>query len=61
MVNVLGLKLSMQMHPLITKSMVTALNDLNLDHLYVVYPQDVSYSLSDKISVHGLKSAVNVF
>lgn len=47
--------------PTITKSMLTALQDLNLDHLYVIYPQKVSYSLSDKISVQGLESAGNVF
>ncbi len=47
--------------PTITKSMITALNDLNLDHLYVIYPQKISYSLTDKISVQGLETAVNLF
>ncbi len=47
--------------PTITKSMIAALEDLKLDHLYVIYPQKISYRLSDKISVHGLEGAVNVF
>lgn len=47
--------------PTMTKSMITAVNDLNLDHLYVIYPQNVSYTLSEKISVHGLENARNVF
>ena len=47
--------------PTITKSMLTALQDLSLDHLYVIYPQKISYSLADKISVHGLESARNLF
>lgn len=47
--------------PTITKSMTTALEMLNLDHLYVIYPQKTSYPLADKISVQGLDSIVNVF
>ncbi len=47
--------------PTITKSMITALDDLNLDHLYVIYPQKVSYPLADKISVQGLGSIANIF
>jgi uncharacterized protein len=47
--------------PRITKSMTTALEDLNLDHLYVIYPQKISYPLADKISVQGLDDITNVF
>jgi predicted AAA+ superfamily ATPase len=47
--------------PTLTKSMMTALNDLRLDHLYVIYPHTVSYPLTDKISVQGLESVENVF
>jgi uncharacterized protein len=47
--------------PRITKSMVTALEDLNLDHLYIIYPQKISYPLADKISVQGLDDIANVF
>ncbi|MDR3623780.1 MAG: ATP-binding protein [Chlamydiales bacterium] len=42
--------------PQLTKSMHTALHDLQLDHLYVIYPGDVDYPLSERISVKGLKS-----
>lgn len=47
--------------PTLTKSMITALTDLKLDHLYVVYPQNVPYKLSENVSVHGLENAKNVF
>lgn len=47
--------------PTLTKSMFIAMEDLKLDHLYVVYPHNVSYALSNKISVHGLEGAQNVF
>ena len=42
--------------PRITKSMAVALEDLHLDHLYVVYPHEASFPLSDKITVVGLQS-----
>lgn len=47
--------------PTLTKSMITALNDLKLDHLYVIYPHNTAYPLMDKISVQGLESVENVF
>lgn len=47
--------------PTLTKSMIIALQDLQLDHLYVIYPQKISYPLDNKISVQGLESVVNVF
>jgi hypothetical protein len=47
--------------PTLTKSMFIAMEDLKLDHLYVIYPHNVSYPLSNKISVHGLEDAKNVF
>ena len=34
-----------------TRSMRAALNDLDLEHLFVVYPGDEAYSLDDRISV----------
>lgn len=37
--------------PTLTRSMHTALADLKLDHLYVVYPGEQAYSLSQKVSV----------
>jgi len=47
--------------PTLTKSMVTALDDLKLDHLYVIYPQKIDYPLADKISVQGLENITQVF
>jgi len=40
--------------PTVTRSMRTALNDLQLDHLYIVTPLGRSYSKEDKISARGL-------
>lgn len=37
-----------------TRSMLTAINDLNLDHLYVIYPGTRTYSIDDRISVMSI-------
>jgi predicted AAA+ superfamily ATPase len=42
--------------PRTSKSMHVSLEDLELDHLYVIYPGTSHYNLSDKISVFGLKN-----
>lgn len=42
--------------PKITKSMHTALADLKLDHLYVVYPGKLTFPMSEKITACGLES-----
>lgn len=49
--------------PKTTKSMHSSLEDLNLDHLYVIYPGSVNYKLADNISVYGLKNYLqeNIF
>jgi uncharacterized protein len=44
--------------PVLTPSMRTALADLSLDHLYVVYPGDKAYSLAKKVEVMPLASFV---
>jgi predicted AAA+ superfamily ATPase len=36
--------------PRLTRSMVNAVSDLELDHLWVVYPGDRSYPLAERIS-----------
>jgi uncharacterized protein len=36
--------------PRLTRSMVNALSDLELEHLWVVYPGDRSYPLAERIS-----------
>ncbi len=47
--------------PTLTKSMITAFNDLQLDHLYVIYPHNIAYPLADKISVQGIENISNLF
>ena len=42
--------------PKMTKSMQIALNDLGLDHIYIVYPGDKDYPISEKITAIGLKN-----
>lgn len=42
--------------PQTTKSMHSSLEDLQLDHLYVIYPGSVDYPLTEKISVFGLSN-----
>lgn len=42
--------------PRLTPSMKIAFEDLNLDHLTVVYPGDKHYDLNDKMSVIGIQS-----
>lgn len=40
--------------PKITRSMHSVLQNLSIEHLYVIYPGDRNYSLSEKITVKGL-------
>ena len=42
--------------PTLTKSMHIALKDLNLQHIYVIYPGDVDYALNEHVTVRGLKN-----
>lgn len=44
--------------PVLTPSMRTALTDLRLDHLYVLYPGDKTYSLGKKVEVVPLAKFV---
>ena len=39
--------------PKITKSMHIALQDLKLDHLYLIYPGNKSFAMHEKITVYG--------
>jgi uncharacterized protein len=40
--------------PRVTKSMMSALNDLKLDHLYVIHPHKQTFPLAEKITAQGL-------
>lgn len=42
--------------PKITKSMQIVIKDLKLSHLYVIYPGNIDYPLSDQITVVGLQN-----
>lgn len=42
--------------PKVTKSMRIALDDLKLDHLFIIYPGDKSYPADHKIDVLGLET-----
>lgn len=41
--------------PKITKSMTIALQDLTLDHLVIVFPGNITFSLTENITVYGLE------
>lgn len=51
----LGFEFKFTDAPKKTKSMAIALADLELDHLYVVYPGVRSYPIEDKITVIGIE------
>ncbi|MFP4069004.1 MAG: ATP-binding protein [Verrucomicrobiota bacterium] len=44
-----------------TKSMHSAARDLNLEHLWVVYPGPESYALGDRISVRAISEMAEIF
>ena len=46
--------------PKLTKSMITALETLDLSHLYIVYPGETSYALHTKITVISLTEMIEL-
>ncbi|HAO21693.1 MAG TPA: hypothetical protein DCQ37_15235 [Desulfobacteraceae bacterium] len=50
-----GVEIKFNEAPKITKSMRTALHDLNLNHLWIVYPGDQAYPVDEKISVMPIR------
>lgn len=42
--------------PKTTKSMHAAISDLELEHLYVIYPGSIDYALTENITVVGLRN-----
>lgn len=50
----LGFEFKYSDNPKITKSMNVALEDLKLDHLYVIFPGKMMFPMSDKITACGL-------
>lgn len=55
----IGFEIKYSDAPKITKSMKIALDELSLHHLYVIYPGEVDYPLSEKISVINLQKYIN--
>ncbi len=55
----IGIEFKYSDAPKLTKSMQIALKDLNLKHLYVIYPGEVDYPLSEKVTVKSLSSYLN--
>jgi len=47
--------------PRLTPSMTSALNDLELEHLWVLYPGDRAYPLTPKVSVLPLTALKDVW
>ncbi len=43
-------------HPKITPSMKISIEDLKLDHLYLIFPKDKTFPLSENITAKGLKT-----
>lgn len=50
----LGFEFKYSDNPKVTKSMNVALEDLHLDHLYVIFPGNMSFSMNEKITACGL-------
>lgn len=55
----LGFEFKYSDAPKITQSMHSALDDLKLDHLYIICPEQNSYAITEQISVFGLTSFVH--
>lgn len=51
----IGFEIKLSDAPEVTKSMTSALHDLNLDHLYIITPSEQLWQKSDKISILGIK------
>ncbi len=49
-----GIEFKFNEAPRVTKSMHVAINDLSLDHLWIIYPGNDEYPVSDKIMVKPL-------
>jgi uncharacterized protein len=50
----IGFEIKYTDSPKLTKSMITAVQDLKLDHLYVIHPHAVTFPLADKITAQGI-------
>ncbi|MCY4643805.1 MAG: hypothetical protein OXB88_04235, partial [Bacteriovoracales bacterium] len=49
-----GVEFKFSLKPLLTKSMLFAKEQLNLHHVFCLYPGDRRFPLSDNITAYGL-------
>jgi hypothetical protein len=54
----LGFEFKRTAKPTVSKSMIAALEDLQLDHLTIVTPINMTYPLGEKITVLGLDTPI---
>jgi uncharacterized protein len=57
----LGFEFKYTDNPKVTKSMHIAINDLNLDHIFIIVPIDDYYLLDKKITVCGINKIEHAF
>ena len=55
-----GVEVKFNEAPAVTKSMRVALDDLGLDHLWIVYPGETSYPVDERITVWPLRDAAQL-
>jgi uncharacterized protein len=55
-----AIEIKRSMAPSITKGMTIALNDLDIDHAFVVYPGTDQFQLNDRVQVVGLPSILEI-
>jgi uncharacterized protein len=54
----LGIEVKRNEAPSLTKSMLSAVETLDLENLWVVYPGEDSFDLTEQVSCHSLKTVV---
>ncbi len=57
----LGFEFKYSDKPKVTKSMNIALEDLKLDHLYIIFPGTMSFEIQEKITACGLDALPHLF
>lgn len=57
----LGFEFKYSDSPKITKSMKIAIEDLNLDHLYIIFPGKINFPINEKVTACGLDSLKEIF
>ena len=55
----IGFEVKYTDHPLMTKSMHIALEELKLEHLYVVVPFDAKFSMEKNVTCIGIENLMN--